>query len=153
MSGGAQPEIFQNCANIVIGSGGSPPPPTAPAPAPAPAPVTSPTSSGGGACCSGRASGLAAANSCSGFVHCSGGSQVGSFIACPSGLKFNQGGQYCDWPSNVNCASSCSAGRRLRGDAIDEGVNVDGFDVDGGEFDAAAADPHEVAEVAEHNVE
>ena len=47
----------------------------------------------------------------------------------------------------MNCASSCSAGRRLRGDAVDEGVNVDGFDA------SAAADPREIAEVAEDNVE
>ena len=42
--------------------------------------------------------------------------------------------------------------RRLRGNAIDEGVNFDGFDV-GGDFDAAAADPHEIAEVAQDNIE
>ena len=37
-------------------------------------------------------------------------------------------------------SNGCVGGRRLRGNAIDEGVNVDGFDVDGGDFDVDGGD-------------
>ena len=70
-------------------------------------PTLAPASSTGATCCSNRHTGMMAADNCGGFVHCVDGVNQG-YIACPSGLKFQQNGGYCDYADNVQCSSSCS---------------------------------------------
>ena len=131
------PERFWNCAEVSISSDGnsggsdptSSPTKASPVPAPSQAPTTrpnlrptaspvqqpvevSPTDSPVSSCCAAGFTGSVAANDCTGFVQCQDGVEF-PFQECQSGLKFLEtgtGNGYCDYASNVVCATSCDAG-------------------------------------------
>ena len=54
-------------------------------------------------CCGGEANAHKAVNNCDGYVQCSGGLVMGGYSPCPSGLKFDESIQTCNWADLVTC--------------------------------------------------
>jgi hypothetical protein len=68
-----------------------------------PSPVAPPTSV---ACCPSGFTGLVPSNSCTGFITCQNGVQIGGEVKCSTGLLFDGSKQVCNWASQVTCVSN-----------------------------------------------
>ena len=113
-----QEAVRRNVCNDIDGPvvpGVTPSPTVVPQPTPMPTPSPTrerqPSSGGTGdlACCSAGFTGIKAANDCTGFVQCSGGTEF-QFQECALGLGFNEQNGACDWTYNFECTNSCIPG-------------------------------------------